>query len=82
MISRYVNKYSLIITRFLSYRYIQFPRTAVEIAETKTKFDRQFNFPGIIGVIDGTHIDITAVPREIENSYVNRKGIHYYYSEM
>lgn len=27
-------------------------------------------------MIDGTHIAITALPKEIESAYVNRKGFH------
>jgi len=33
------------------------------------------SFPGVIGAIDGTHINIPA-PKENPESYINRKG-HY-----
>jgi hypothetical protein len=33
------------------------------------------NFPGVIGLIDGTHIRIQA-PSDHEDQYVNRKGYH------
>lgn len=76
MISRYVNFYSRLITNHLAPRYIRFPQTVDEIHHTKAQFEIQYDFPGILGVIDGTHIAITALPKEIESAYVNRKGIH------
>lgn len=76
MISRYVNFYSMLITNHLASRYIRFPHTANELISTKAQFERQYDFPGILGVIDGTHIAITALPKEIESAYVNRKGFH------
>lgn len=42
----------------------------------KTQFEAQYHFPCILGVIDGTHIVLTALPLEIEDGYVNRKGFH------
>jgi len=36
-------------------------------------FSRARGFPGIIGAIDGTHINIPA-PKESPEAYVNRKG--------
>ncbi|XP_046577986.1 putative nuclease HARBI1 [Haliotis rubra] len=43
------------------------------------RHQRQFHaiggFPGVVGVIDGTHVKIIA-PTEHENEYVNRKNFH------
>lgn len=47
-----------------------------EMEEIKNKFSVEYDFPGILGVIDGTHIAVTALPLEIESAYVNRKGFH------
>lgn len=76
MISRYVAKYSGIITQFLAPNYIRFPQNDQEIHDTKAAFAADYNFPGVLGVIDGTHIAITALPKDIENAYMNRKGFH------
>lgn len=76
MISRYVNFYSTLITNHLAPRYIRFPQSVNEINNTKIQFELQHHFYGILGVIDGTHIAITALPKEIESAYVNRKGFH------
>lgn len=76
MVSRYVSYYSHIITENLAPRYIRFPQNENEMTEIKNQFLAEHNFPGILGVIDGTHIAVTALPLEIENAYVNRKGFH------
>ena len=76
MMSRYVCYYSYLIAEHLASKYIRFPRNLNEMVETKTQFEVQFHFPGILGIIDGTHVALTALPLEIENQYVNRKGFH------
>lgn len=76
MICVYVAKYSQIIAEHLAPRYIQFPQNDVERSVVKTRFFQQYHFPGILGVVDGTHIAITAVSRLMENAYVNRSGYH------
>lgn len=49
--------------------------TAEEAKETMDTIKQRYNFPRVIGAIDGTHIKITA-PRDNGESYVNRKGFH------
>ncbi len=41
----------------------------------KTAFMHIAGFPGVVGVIDGTHVRIIA-PSEDEDAYVNRKRYH------
>lgn len=76
MISRYVAYYSFIISENLASNYIRFPYNLNEMEETKAQFEASYHFPGILGVIDGTHVALTALPLDIENAYVNRKGFH------
>lgn len=76
MVSRYIAKYSEIITTHLAPRYTRFPQSVIEINTTKQKFMLKYNFPGILGVIDGTHVSISALPKAIERAFVNRKGTH------
>ncbi|XP_066589412.1 putative nuclease HARBI1 [Prorops nasuta] len=54
--------------------YIKWPtrHKALQIVEG---FAAMNNFPGVVGIIDGTHIPISA-PAEYSNSYINRKGFH------
>lgn len=33
-------------------------------------------YPNVIGLIDGTHVPLTALPKEVENGYLNHKGFH------
>jgi hypothetical protein len=54
--------------------YITFPKEP-KLSEIKGNFYSVANFPGVIGLIDGTHIRIQA-PSEHEDQYVNRKGYH------
>lgn len=76
MISRYITKYIGIISRHLSRRYIRFPQTEIEVGHTKARFMAKYNLPGCLGIVDGTHVAISAVKREIEHAFVNRKGFH------
>lgn len=56
-------------------RYIRFPHTAGELANTKRQFAATLGFPNVIGAVDCTHVAIRA-PRVNENAYVNRKHVH------
>lgn len=76
MISKYIGKYSEIISQRLGAVYIKFPQTKNEITNIKMGFEDKNNFPGVIGVVDGTHVALSAVPNAIEIPFVNRKQIH------
>lgn len=41
--------------------------------EISDHFEAESNIPGIIGIIDGSHITLTNVPYE-DKDYINRKG--------
>lgn len=56
--------------------YIRFPQTAAEITRTKDEFRNKYNVPGILGIIDGTHVAVSALKHEVEHAFVNRKGFH------
>lgn len=76
MMSRYVTKYSELIAQHLTPTYVRFPRSAAAMNRTKIGFSTINGFPGILGVVDGTHIAIKAVPNDIEIPFMNRKGFH------
>ncbi|XP_019894036.2 putative nuclease HARBI1 [Musca domestica] len=59
----------------ISHNYIIFPKQE-DFPGLKIKFMEKYQFPGIIGVIDGTHIKMSAPRREIEHIYYCRKGGH------
>lgn len=54
--------------------YIKWP-TFNQMAQIEEEFNAMAGFPGVIGAIDGCHIQISA-PTQDHNSYVNRKGYH------
>lgn len=76
MVSRYISKYTDIIFYHLSSTYIKFPQTAAAIENTKASFRRRYNVPGILGIIDGTHVAVSSLSHEVEHAFMNRKGFH------
>ncbi|XP_011313338.1 putative nuclease HARBI1 [Fopius arisanus] len=46
-----------------------------EALETAMRIEQWYKFPGVIGVVDGTHINIAA-PNTDPQAYINRKGHH------
>ncbi|XP_050706375.1 putative nuclease HARBI1 [Eriocheir sinensis] len=56
-------------------RYLTFPTENEVMQQNKAEFMEIANFPGLVGVIDYTHIRITA-PKEFPDEYINRKGYH------
>jgi len=54
--------------------YVKFP-SAPEFPRIKTRFYDISEFPGVIGLIDCTHVRILS-PNEYEHTYVNRKSYH------
>ncbi|XP_032689885.1 putative nuclease HARBI1 [Odontomachus brunneus] len=54
--------------------YIKWPQIQ-ETLNIQEQFAAISNFPGVVGVIDGCHIPISA-PIEHPNNYINRKGFH------
>ena len=49
--------------------------TGNKILEISTSFEDEGRFPGVIGLIDGTHIRIR-VPENEPEAYINRKKFH------
>jgi hypothetical protein len=68
------------MVRYLGNAYIKFPQTLEEVVEVKRGFFEKFNFPGVIGCIDGSFVEIVAPPREHpvyqRNVFINRKNFH------
>lgn len=59
----------------IAHAHIKFPKRE-EFPALKIKFMAKYNFPGVIGLIDGTHIKISAPKHDIEHVYYCRKGGH------
>lgn len=72
---RYVHEITGAIEEHICHRKIHFPRTRREINQSKESFMEKFQFPGVVGALDGTHIAIVK-PKEDEHNFINRKGFH------
>lgn len=59
----------------LMHKYIVFPMSEVERKRISDVFGKK-GMPGIIGIIDGTQIALTALNKNVEMAYMNRKGFH------
>lgn len=76
-VSRCLHIVTEAIVNNLAPRVIKFPQTIEEITEVKNGFFEKFNFPGVVGAIDGTHISLFSPasgvfpPRLV---YLNRKN--------
>lgn len=73
--SRCLAEVCVVIEKILCPKHIKFDMSEDEKKEAKTFFFRKFNFPGVIGVVDGTHIQMIR-PSENEHLYFNRKLKH------
>ncbi|XP_022165318.1 putative nuclease HARBI1, partial [Myzus persicae] len=79
-VSRVLNEVIDCINLHLLQKYIKFPTSPAEKQKIKDWFRTRFHIPGVIGVIDGSHIGIfppsTNHNQYPEFVYVNRKGFH------
>jgi len=57
----------------LAPRFIQWPRGS-RATEVMIAFERVSAFPGVIGAIDGTHVEIRSPKDDDHQAYINRKG--------
>lgn len=72
-VCRCVHRVSKLIAS-LAPLYIKFP-TEAEFEKLKTKFFNMHGFPGVIGLIDGTHVQIEKPSNSSSELYRNRKGV-------
>ena len=49
--------------------------TALQAREIEAEFQAEGGFPGVVGLIDGTHVCIRA-PEHEPDAYINRKKFH------
>ncbi|KAG5870318.1 hypothetical protein JTB14_038401 [Gonioctena quinquepunctata] len=79
-VSKCLKEVVSIMNEHLGHHYIHFPSTVREIAVAKNRFFERFNFPGIVGCIDCTHIAIVPPPANDlvypGLAFINRKNYH------
>jgi nuclease HARBI1 len=74
-VSKIISDVTSILERKICPTWIKWPDSNEEKRKLKAKFFEKYQFPGVIGAIDCTHVAIIA-PTDAENVYVNRKGYH------
>lgn len=74
-VHRYIHQVTEAIVLEFANEYIVFPSSIQERNELKEKFMQKYNFPGIIGCVDCTHVAILK-PKVDEQNFINRKGYH------
>lgn len=73
--SRAIHEVTNAIIATFSAQWIHFPRSAEERNHIKHRFMEIRQFPGVLGAIDCTHVEILK-PLVEEHNYLNRKGYH------
>lgn len=73
-VSRIVRRVSLALAEKRD-NFIKFPTTVAEKRVIRDGLYELGGFPGVIGLVDGTHVRILA-PTNNEANFVNRKGYH------
>lgn len=76
VVSRSIRTISEIISTKLGPIYIKFPQSPNEIEIAKQEFFDRYSVPGIIGIVDCSHIPLTALKKDVEMAYINRSGFH------
>lgn len=74
-ISKCIRNISRLISNNFSSIYIQFPQSQQEVDLIKERFVSDYNFEGVLGLVDATQIDLAAVSLDLRNLYINRKGV-------
>lgn len=76
VVSRCVRSISLAIATKMMDDFIRFPQTLEEVKVLHDELQNHSEFPGAFGIVDGSHIALSALPKEIEFAFMNRKGFH------
>lgn len=76
MVCRSIHTVTNILSTHLIDRYVKFPETVDEVRDIKQRFFMESGYPEVVGLIDCTHVLLTAVPKDVEIGYVNHNGSH------
>lgn len=74
-ISNCIAELTVVLQRTICAKYIVFPKTEPEKNKIKERFFLKTGFPGVLGCIDGTHVNLLT-PSEDEHLFLDRKGNH------
>jgi hypothetical protein len=78
-VSRSITEVTAALNQIM-HRWVKFPDNPADQSAVMQGFYKEFHFPGVLGAIDCTHVEIIAPPTDdpeyAEYHYVNRKGNH------
>ncbi|KAJ6639349.1 putative nuclease HARBI1, partial [Pseudolycoriella hygida] len=75
-VSRCVSSISRTIATKLMDRYIKFPQSIEKIEKLSQDFQKMYDFPGVFGIVDGSHIILSGLKRAVEFAFKNRNKSH------
>lgn len=79
-VSRCLAEVTNAINAHLMQEMIRFPTQPVELQSIKRFFYQELNFPGIIGLIDCTHVEVIEPwndpPNIVPQQFMNRKSVY------
>lgn len=75
-VSKIIKEMINIMEEFMCSQWIKFETTDVDKNQAKVQFYQKAGIPGVIGCVDGTHIQIMAPKKEEQHRYYNRKGFY------
>lgn len=76
LVSRCVKSISFVIATKMIDSFVHFPNSIEEIEELHAEMQNYADFPGAFAIVDGSQIALTALLKEIEFAFMNRKGFH------
>lgn len=76
VVSRCVQSISFVIATKMMNQFVKFPQSIGEIEALHDELQEHADFPGAFAIVDGSHIALAALPKDVEFAFVNRKGFH------
>lgn len=75
-LSRTLHRFVDAVSTTLFDEVVDWPSTREQIRGIMEKFEEKAGMPNVFGCIDGSHVDLTNVSKDIERDFVNRHNNH------
>lgn len=72
-VSKSITEISRILSDDLSHTYIRFPKTQSEVNSIKKRFSDDYKLEGVLALVDGTLVRLSALGSDIRNSFMSRR---------
>lgn len=76
VVSRCIQSISYVIATKMIDEFVRFPQSMEEIEALHEEMQLHTDYPGAFAIVDGSQIPLTALLKEIEFAFMNRKGFH------